>query len=577
MLRRYRHRRRSYAVAASTERTGLVRKIVWYAIFLVILYWIGSTVVGWFGGGAVQSRSLTLTVEEGSRVNASFDGGLLQPAETGVKLHPGDRVVTAAGTAMLDLFDGSRLRLDDQSDLTIRASEEGEEDSAYDLQLAAGALWIRTPSLAAFSGSVARTVATSAFTVTLPTDAETVVEQDGIIVFSADGAGVSVSLGGRGDPIIIGEGQQIRFPDPSALSGDPLRFRSAINPLAVQRAFVEDSRRLAATAPAPPAAGDDATTDLLTIRSPADGATVTGRTVLIEGSVDPRVDRVRVNGYLASINRESATFRQELALREGQTETSIRIEALDARGLTLAESTRTVRAGTEPPPAADAPDPARPQITAPAATGQTYRTQAAELVIRGTAPAGTQQIIVNDYQLQLFQPGNPTWSYLATTALGNLAPGRNVYNVYAVDANGTRSTAATLTILHEAGTTGVVEGGGSTGTPAQPPAAVTEDQLPANAPLAPGTLAVRSPGPGTSFTASGTGFLLEGTTSNQTASVWVNGYRLQLYTPGATFWNYIASVDLGTLKTGTNAYRIVARNAQGQILDTLTYTVELEE
>ena len=89
----------------------------------------------------------------------------------------------------------------------------------------------------------------------------------------------------------------------------------------------------------------------------------------------------------------------------------------------------------------------------------------------------------------------------------------------------------------------------------------------------PGTLAVTGPAAGTQFTATGSEFLLEGTTPKSTASVWVNGYKLQLYTPGKTFWNYIAKVEFKTLKVGTNVYKIVARNAKDEILDVLEYTV----
>jgi hypothetical protein len=104
-------------------------------------------------------------------------------------------------------------------------------------------------------------------------------------------------------------------------------------------------------------------------------------------------------------------------------------------------------------------------------------------------------------------------------------------------------------------------------------AQVDETSLPQNDPLRPGTLAVTAPMPGAQYTATGSEFLLEGTTIKETASVWVNGYKLQLYTPGKLTWNYIAKTDYGTLKRGTNVYRIVSRNAEQQILDVFQYTV----
>jgi hypothetical protein len=86
---------------------------------------------------------------------------------------------------------------------------------------------------------------------------------------------------------------------------------------------------------------------------------------------------------------------------------------------------------------------------------------------------------------------------------------------------------------------------------------------------------VTGPGEGTEYTFTGTGgsFLLEGTVPKETNSVWVNGYKLRLYVAGKTFFNYIADAKFSTLKKGTNTYVINARNEEGKILDTVTYTV----
>ena len=76
---------------------------------------------------------------------------------------------------------------------------------------------------------------------------------------------------------------------------------------------------------------------------------------------------------------------------------------------------------------------------------------------------------------------------------------------------------------------------------------------------------------------SGTGaeFLIEGSVPSGTASVWVNDYKLQLYTAGKTFFNYIASTGLNTLKRGSNTYEIIIRDTEGKILDRVTYTIIL--
>ncbi len=82
-----------------------------------------------------------------------------------------------------------------------------------------------------------------------------------------------------------------------------------------------------------------------------------------------------------------------------------------------------------------------------------------------------------------------------------------------------------------------------------------------------------APAAGTQYTATGSEVVIEGTTIAETDSVWVNGYKLQLYRPGVTTWNYIARESMGNLKRGTNTYRIVTRDKQNVILDVLVYTI----
>lgn len=571
MFRRYRHRRGPYAMAAPSQSPRILRKVIFYAVLLLLLYLAGKWVIGLFGGGnAIQSRTVLMTVEGGGRVNVSFDGGLMQPAADTVKLHPGDRVATGtSGLASLEFFDGSRMRLDAQSELMIDESEQGSESSSMELELTKGSLWVRTPETSAFSGSIVRTITTPLFGLTLPSDTETVIEQSGIMVFSADDAGVAMDIRDAEETVYIGEGQQILLPKGGEIAGNVLRFRSAIDPLAIHRDFIENAR-LATGRAVRTGSGAMQDDDMLVVQSPQDNATITASTVRVDGSVGLRVDRVRVNGYLASIDRERGTFGQELAMRAGDESMSIHVEALDARGLVLAEVNRSVKRGDNPAGQTAANQPA---ITLPAKAGETYRTQKTEFEIRGTAPAGTEGIMVNEYKLQLFRPGDTTWSYLASTALNNLKEGTNFFDVYALDAQGNKGTPVRLTVLLGQGSEGVIATGSSSATSSAAPQ-LDESQLPKNDPLMPGTLSVTGPTAGSQHTATGSEFLLMGTTPRETSSVWVNGYKLQLYGPGKTYWNYIAKVEYQTLKRGTNTYRIVARNAENQILDTFTYTVE---
>lgn len=550
-------------MAAPRVAPSILRSLILLGLVLLFLYLVGKGIFWLFGGIDLQRSAVTMQVQEGGTVNVSLEGGLMQRAEDSIKLYGGDRVATGGnGHALLTFFDGTVARMDEQSDVNIVESGRGEEESAYTMELTKGALWIRTPEAAVFSGAITRTVDTPRYTVTLPSDAEVVAEEGTLLVFNADGQGAEMLIDGLEEPVYIGEGQQIALPD-GEIAGDPLQWRSAIEPLAVQRAFIEESRTIQISDTGTGAVLPDEE-DLLTVTAPADRTTVTTATVTVEGTVAPRVERVRINGNDATINRSAGTFSQDLALAD-TGETTITVEALDARGISLEQISRTVIRGSE------AIQP--PVITSPAQAGQTYRTSDTEFAITGTVPAGTAGVMVNEYRLQLFRSGDTTWSYLASTALNNLRQGTNVYDVYALDAAGNKSQPARITIMLGAGAEGVVSDGTSSAGAASSAATVDESTLPQNAPLSPGTVNVTGPTPGSSHTATGSEFLLEGTAPSTTHSVWVNGYRLQLYEPGRTYWNYIARTDYGTLKPGTNVYTITARNEENEILDQFEYTV----
>lgn len=58
--------------------------------------------------------------------------------------------------------------------------------------------------------------------------------------------------------------------------------------------------------------------------------------------------------------------------------------------------------------------------------------------------AGASELWVDDFKLNKFKAGDTTWSYNVKMSYGNLKEGANSYKVYAVDANGKKSEAASL-------------------------------------------------------------------------------------------------------------------------------------
>lgn len=571
MFRRYRQRRGPYALAQPSPVPSILRTIVLLLITAVILYFIGRGILKLFGVGSSEQRAAVTVMAEGTGiVNVSLEGGLLQRAADKIPLYAGDKVSsTSNGRARLSFFDGSAARSDINTELTIDESYIGEDGSEFSVAVNQGSLWIETPDIAIYSGTILRTITTAAFTLDLPADTQAVVSEKSLLVFSADGNGVGLTLTGSKEKIYIGEGQQLSLPEnPGA---DALQYRSAIDPLITQRPFVVQSRAMAQQISSGTTASGATILDptALIITSPADGAIASG-TVNVIGKVGVAVDHVRINGHIVSVNKTDGSFTEEAALSDS-AQTTLQIEAIDANDIVLTQVSRTVKRASQ--------SAGTPTITSPAGNGQTYRTQAAEVEIRGNAPSGAAGIMVNDYKLQLFRVGDTTWSYLASKNLQNLVDGSNVFNVYALDAAGNPSAPATITVLIEQGTTGVVGGGSTTSAAASAAssaaAQIDEKTLPQNSPTTPGVITVTGPAAGTSFTATGSEILIEGTTSKQTAAIWVNGYKLQLYKAGQTYWNYIAKTDYGNFKRGTNVYIINARDSNNNILDTFTYTVTL--
>ncbi len=538
----------------------------------------GNSVLTYFGvGNAVRKTAAILQVEERGIINVSIEGGPLVRAEDELKLYAGDTVVSSPRNfATMLFFDGTIARLDESTHLTMTKSNEGDTQSVIGIRLEEGAVWVATPPLNTYSGSIIRTLESAYIKAEVPSKGEIVFSPRSITVYSADGIGLSVLVAGNSSPVIVGEGQTFTIPPGNENAPDLYIHRNPVSVAELQSPFVEGSRiRYAALSqPGSPATSgqekrnDDTT---LTVGTPKEGDTIATSTVEVSGRFGGAIDKVRINGYLATVNKEAGTYTQEIALPE-EDDIGIAIEAVDVNGVVVAEALRTVKRNRKPPNA--------PAITEPAANGETYQTGREEIEISGTASSDTVGIVVNGYRLQLFTPGDKEWSYLASTKLQNFSQGKNVYEVTAINRGGYRSEPALLTILLQEGEEGILAEEKenlpeSQDTPPlrTQPRSTEESQLPNNLPLMPKSISIYAPSRSTEFETSNTENVIEGNVPKETESVWVNGYRLRLYQAGKTFFNYIASVELGTLKRGRNVYSIVIRSKDGYIIDTLEYVI----
>lgn len=90
-------------------------------------------------------------------------------------------------------------------------------------------------------------------------------------------------------------------------------------------------------------------------------------------------------------------------------------------------------------------------LTAPAV--KTFNGSSSSTVETGTVQVtgtiqGAEKVVVNGYTLSRFKPGDTTWSYFANESAGNLKPGVNTYQVYGIDEEGNKSSVVEFTITY---------------------------------------------------------------------------------------------------------------------------------
>lgn len=547
------------------RRPRALMRFLIIVLALLIAWYLVTKVLSLFDYSIGKKTATMLTVRSGNEnVQVSLQAGEWQRAETSLRLYSGDAVaVRGNADALLTFFDGSRIRLDQNTEAHIAKSDNIEKGtSTLTLDLRSGRIWVATPSILTNSGTIQRTVVTTNTSVTIPASTQAMISAGTVTVLKAAGEGLSVAVTNtKNAVVIVGEGQYLHLTDESkkaiALGTDPYDFRDPITQQMLKEEFLMTSYALLSQ-PAAVVTGSGTLSRQqadgadLTVTAPENHAHIQTKTVTVSGTVSSRVALVFVNGQSVPL-RKDFSFSVDMSLGKDAT-TDLHIEVQDQQGITLDAVNRTISNDYKP-----SVDPVR--FKSPVASGGTLSTGLKEIEITGEAPAGAAAIIMNDYKLQLFKPGSRTWSYLASTALGNMVEGKNIYTVTVLDSEGNKSQPRSITINFS-----LADPATNTGS--------VEPPLKQNAPLMPGSLAVTAPAAGTDETTTDQKeVILTGTTAAETFSVSINGYTLSLYLPGKTTWNYIASVNLQTMKRGRNVYRIVSRNKAGEILDVLEYTI----
>lgn len=72
----------------------------------------------------------------------------------------------------------------------------------------------------------------------------------------------------------------------------------------------------------------------------------------------------------------------------------------------------------------------------------------APVTVKGKV-SGAVSVVVNDYALSGFNPGDKEWTYYLKEQYGNLLPGFNEYEVYSVDASGNKSEVSKFQVIYK--------------------------------------------------------------------------------------------------------------------------------
>jgi len=564
-------RRRRFGTYNQLASPAPRRRSKWVGVFLILLLvaWGANAFYGMFASSVDGQRVATVLESiDGEGVRFAINDDEEQRAEVGLGLYDGESLQTSAGSyARLRFFDGTTMLLNERSSLLLEEVIAGEEESLLSAELTGGGLWVETGT----GVTVTRTIDTPLARYVLPprtrallSIAEMAEGGESIAILTTSGPGAEVLLRNSGRPpatVVVGEGQQLTM-TPSSVAQiregkmNAYEARDVIQAGVMESAFYLRSvqqKDIVVTVSDDPSMVPVEEGEPLTIDEPKDGAFLQGSTVIIKGRIGPRVTAVRVDGYSATL--KDLAFEKEIALPENE-EFVIEVQAEDRDGLVIATKELSLSHDIRPP------DP--PRITSPGGSGSVVSMQEDSFEIVGDAPADTTGIIVNGYQLQKFVPGQP-WRYLVDSSIGNVRIGENIYEVVGLDRGGNRSAPVRITIVWRA--------------ESLPPSSPDEN-LPQenNAALFPGSLRVIAPtADGSAFVTNEEEVLIEGETHPDTAAISINGFTLTKYLAGKTTWNYLANADYGNYRLGKNLYTIVARNAEGKILDVVRYTIEKTE
>jgi hypothetical protein len=187
-----------------------------------------------------------------------------------------------------------------------------------------------------------------------------------------------------------------------------------------------------------------------------------------------------------------------------------------------------------------------------------------QVIIRGTVSKDTQSVRVKTfidgkedaYTLQRYTPGSTEWSYIAQTTLKNFVKGKNRFEIVAIDVAGRESPPTPITINYDPD--GYDE-------PKEELTDNSEESVVLPADLsAPGVVSYNdTASTSTTFTTQEENVRIGGSIGKGIEKVIVNDFQLTKYVPGSGAWAYYPKIEYENYVDGENKYRVYGVDASG--------------
>jgi len=218
-------------------------------------------------------------------------------------------------------------------------------------------------------------------------------------------------------------------------------------------------------------------------------------------------------------------------------------------------------------------------LTSPGKNGETIEILEEPTLIKGKVPEGTTKVMINDYTLGKFAPGDRVFKYNASREFGTLEEGSNTYNIVAIGAD--EEWEATLILVFDESTALSAdkdlpeeeEKKQEEQTEEKLEEEVEEEELD-DTPVT-GSLTITSPQAEDSFEKDIV--IIEGTAPSNAVKIVVNDYNLSLFKKGDDTWKYTIKDAFGNREVGEKKIVVKAYDAKKKLLETETITITLEE